>query len=326
MLLLLPIILLKTGFFLVNKPVLSSKLLIEGWINNNMLENPPFNYEDYDTIFISGLRRPTDWKKLLSLKDHYNYYENKQSYYLPSNGFIFLRNFENRNFEKEITQIGVIVKGTSANGIFAHFYLSVGDSVMGQSFTGPEYDTIWFNVNINKSKVGYLNVFFDNDLLTQTEDINLIISGILVNNQLFLTSEGDITYIPSHYKNEVYKLFNSNSQEVKEYLITYKKLKSTIIAIDTIFIGRNKTMAEAKSFANYLSIHKIKLKSLNIYSQDFHTRRTKLAYDKELAPLTRVGIIANICTDCIPSTKFELLFSYYQACDEFLSWFITLFS
>lgn len=324
---LIPVLLTKRGFFVINNPINSNKLLIEGWLSTNMLDNPPFEYKDYDTIFISGLRRVPNWNKLLTYKERFNNNETwGDSYYMPSDGFIFLRNIAEKIPDSTITRVDVIAKGTSALGISAHFYLSIKDSLIGQSFAGNDFDTIHFNVHLKKHQLGLLNIFFDNDLLTKTEDINLVIKGIIINNVSFLTKNGELTFIPSHYEGEIFDLFASNSLELKAYLETYIKPTATIIAVDSVYNGRNKTRAEAKAFLSYLIKHKIALKSLNIYTQDFHSRRTNLAYRQVLGSAVQIGTFANSCPNCTPSQKYSFVYNLLQTYDEFISWFITLFS
>ncbi|NJK97913.1 MAG: hypothetical protein HC905_26070 [Bacteroidales bacterium] len=61
----LPYLVEKGKFLILDKPIESRVLLIEGWLNKEALDRPPFSYDDFDTIYIAGIRKTTDWDFLL---------------------------------------------------------------------------------------------------------------------------------------------------------------------------------------------------------------------------------------------------------------------
>lgn len=77
---------------------------------------------------------------------------------------------------------------------------------------------------------------------------------------------------------------------------TLKALKippAQIIIIPTPGVKINRTATSAQTVKDYLTHSNLKIKSLNIYSSDVHTRRSWLLYQNALAPEIKVGAIAH---------------------------------
>jgi hypothetical protein len=67
----IPAILEITGFYVINDPIESKNLLVEGWLDNKYLENAPFNFEDFDSIFVVGIRTNPQWYKVKKFRKGY---------------------------------------------------------------------------------------------------------------------------------------------------------------------------------------------------------------------------------------------------------------
>ncbi|NES85714.1 MAG: YdcF family protein [Moorea sp. SIO2B7] len=72
-----------------------------------------------------------------------------------------------------------------------------------------------------------------------------------------------------------------------------------IVAVPGPKVSRNRTMACAIALSQWLSNSELQIKSINIYADDVHTRRSWLIFKEALAPDFEVGAIAH------PAIKYE---------------------
>lgn len=68
--------------------------------------------------------------------------------------------------------------------------------------------------------------------------------------------------------------------------------REKVIPIPTPQVATNRTAATAEAVRDWLSRSQIKIKGLNVYSYDTHTRRSWLAFQQVLEPEIKVGAIA----------------------------------
>lgn len=318
-----PLFLMKCGFFIYEKPVTSKILLIEGWLPSFALDKLPFDIKKYDTIFIVGINQKTNWENIEKELTRMNVEPAAEELWLPTEGFLFLSDKSQKLPGDTIKTIKIIAKGTQAKGQFAHFYISAKDSILGQTFVKADYDTFCFAVNFPALKGELLNLYFDNDVLTQTEDINLVIKEIIIDKTSYSAKESELVYLKASQEDQNFRLFDSNARETEQYLKNTIKVNSQIIVIDTLFYKRNKTLASAKAFQSYLEKHTTHLNSLNIYTLDFHSKRTHIAYKKMLCPKIQIGSIINSCPDCTSERGNNLLKQYWYSLEEFISLVVT---
>ncbi|WP_245927461.1 ElyC/SanA/YdcF family protein [Aphanothece hegewaldii] len=76
--------------------------------------------------------------------------------------------------------------------------------------------------------------------------------------------------------------------------------QNKIIPIAIPVTKTNRTATAAKTVKDWLTHSEIKIKSINIYSFDVHTRRSWLLYQKRLSPDLKVGAIAHLAEDYDP--------------------------
>lgn len=323
----LPLLLHWSGFFFVNRPVASKKLLIEGWLNRRLLDEAPFNYNSFDTIFIVGVRTPDKWNKVEEIRNDPESQISKNYLDIPWEGFVFLRNYNRKLPGDSIKAIRVIASGTKGKGEYAHFSLLLKDSVLAQTYVSGNKDTFSFQVNLTADKLRLLSIYFDNDYYTPKnvspkEDRNLRIFNVLLDFVSFEPSKNELFFINS-YK---LKLINSSALSTKLFLEGFKSIQSKIIVIDTLFTKRNRTLATARCFAGYIKKRNINISCINIYTADVHSRRTNLAYRKALKKEVEIGSIIKSCPECIYVDKKSFRKLYFHCLDETFSWFITIFS
>jgi hypothetical protein len=325
--LILPLLLHWSGFFFVDRPVASNKLLIEGWLNRRLLDEAPFNYNSYDTIFIVGVRTPDKWNKVEEIRSKPSPQVYKGSMEIPWEGFVFLRDYNRKVFSDTIKTVKLVASGTKGKGTYAHFSLLLKDSLLAQTYVNENKDTFTFQANLKPRDLKFLSVYFDNDYLTpknnpEKEDINLTVYKVLLDTVSFDPSKNELFFINS-YKSA---LINSSAVSTKLFLEAFKSIRSKIIVVDTLFTKRNRTLATARCFAEYIKKNNIEISSINIYTANVHSRRTNLAYRKVLGKEVKIGSLIKTCPECIYVDKKSFRKLYFHCLDETFSWFITIFS
>ncbi len=314
---LIPVFLYKTEFFVINKPVKSNILLIEGWMSPDAIDHPPFNYNDFDTIFVVGVKDQDQWKMVEQSRKHEPEKPKHDYLRLLTNGYIFLRSYEKKNITHTISNVSIVAKSTAVEGEFAHIFVSEKDSMFGHIFVHEQIDTFSFSVKMAPNKIPDLNIYFNNDKLTQTEDINLEVHKIMLDTFSFLPAKNECFYL----RKDLISAALMNAR----YLSSKTDIKAKIIAVDTLFRSRNNTLASARAFSRYIQKNNIRLNSVNIYTYPTHSRRTKLAYEKALPKNVKIG------TYISPYTKNKQFHSageihwYLSVWDELFSWIGTAF-
>jgi hypothetical protein len=315
---LLPLVLLKIDFFVVNKPVKSNILIIEGWLSSFAVDHPPFDYNAYDTIFVVGIKKVDRWHEVDEIRKKNTPNEARNYLRFPTNGYLFLRNYEQKNLPDSISNIRVVARGTKADGEFAHFFVSIKDSMVGHTFVHEQSDTFIFPVKVTREHIPYLNLYFNNDRLTKTEDINFRVYKVMLDSFSFLPNKDECFYLRKNLTSEALK--------TASYLISKSEIESEIILIDTLFSGLNNTLASARAINNYFSENSVSLNTVNIYTHRSHSRRTKLAYEKALPKHVKVGTIATSYSSNERFHSSGTMIGYLAIWDELISWLGTHFS
>ncbi|MCF2146703.1 YdcF family protein [Desmonostoc muscorum LEGE 12446] len=112
---------------------------------------------------------------------------------------------------------------------------------------------------------------------------------------------------------------------------TLKKLglqADKVVAVPTPFVVKDRSYASAAEFYRWLSNSNLKVRSINLFSLDAHTRRSWLIFKKLLNPGIQVGVIAAKTKDYDPNkwwgssegvrTVLDEIIAYTYA--RFLSW------
>lgn len=310
------------GFYVVDDPIESRNLLIEGWLDTETLENAPFDFADYDSIFVVGLRTKSQFYKVKKARmDNYierAYHRN----WMLTNGYLFLKDYE-RVKNDSVKAIRLVAQGSPANGVNAHFFLMVKDSVIGNSSVKEDPDTIEFKVNLKREQLEYLNVYFNNDFSLGEEDINLAVQEMFLDSFRYQAKNDDFLFmkLPDN------EIFNSNAKKTAALISINLKKDTKLFVVDTLFRKRNKTLAAACSFQNFIEKNNMKISSLNIYTLDYHSRRTKLSYKKALDSDIKIGMYIKQTQNSFPPLKPRKFLSWYLvSIGHFASWFGTLLS
>jgi hypothetical protein len=86
-------------------------------------------------------------------------------------------------FSTNAENIVVKVKGSKANGDFAHFHLLVNDLEVGSKNTSCVFEEYCFQTPFSGEEINEIKILYDNDFSLGKEDRNLYISSLTIENQ-----------------------------------------------------------------------------------------------------------------------------------------------
>lgn len=104
--------------------------------------------------------------------------------------------------------------------------------------------------------------------------------------------------LPTGYYLAEYKTFAELSAATLKALGLEKE---KLIAVTAPEVIKDRTYASAVTFRQWLSSSNLKVKSINLYTFDVHTRRSWLIFKKVLAPKIKIGVIAAKTRDYQPN-------------------------
>jgi hypothetical protein len=275
----------------VNKAIATDKLIIEGWIPFYTLEADA-NREilsNYDEIYFSGLSGKFDTATIQNLRDGQlncgNDLFSNGSIYLSKKGLLKLSDIP------DVKKIIIYSHDDFAFYKDAHFFVSLKDSLIGQSYSCARSETFEINGSFAVKNLGFFTIYYGNDLEYKGLDRNLYIDSVKFDN-VSLTQSDDFMAIGD---NEIHHCernfpFRSNGAFLQAYLKVLG-VKTNSLVIDTIFCNRNGTLAMAKGVFNGLKSKSLQNEKYNILSYNLHARRSYKVYHN-LFPRENIGIIA----------------------------------
>jgi hypothetical protein len=311
-LILIIVFLLGKYVLVVNKPIDTDTIVIEGWLPISSIESElgSVNLTRYKNIYITGVCSPYD-----------SLHVNQKSFcsFLYSNGSIYLSNRGAIKIStlKRINSVDVFAHGDSAFGKSAHFFVAIADSVIGGAFTEQYTKQFHFDLNASVKSVGFLNFCYGNDLRSGNYDRNFYIDSVMLghvvlkDSDFLAVSNNDL---PANCRNYP---FLSDARFLEAYL---KELgyQYNYIVVDTFYKGRNLTWAMANTFRNYLKQRRCYNGSFNILSYDLHSKRSYVTYSKCL-PQSHIGVIA-LKNDNLQKNQFFRAYEYLSTvADEYIS-------
>jgi hypothetical protein len=311
-------------YLIINKPQVAKNILIEGWIPQYTLERELINVnlKNYTNIYITGISGNYDTAYFNNLKKDYEIKCDtvKESTTMVTSGTLYITDKAIEKLKKKniYNKITVYSHGDSAYYKNAHFFVSIADSVIGNTFSTKNTHAFKVNGVFETEKLKSFNIFYDNDMRFGNFDRNLIIDSIAFNN-IVLSNKSEMFYIaenslPDGIRNYP---FHSNAKYIKAYLQVLG-FNENFIVVDTLYTIRNKTWGAAKHFSQLYKKEFSNGEALNILSFHYHARRSYLTY-KHVLPNANIGIIPLM--DIEPE-KFNLKIkceSIYTIMDEYTS-------
>jgi hypothetical protein len=313
-------------FFAYRNPVKSDVLIIEAWIPSFEVEQalPVINSDSISSVIIVGKNYPNDSDSIFTMFQ--NKFENAFQSEKLENAGIWLYansslvfNLRAASFACELDDtlaIAIRAKGSESAGFFSHFNVIINGNYCGGAFTKATDSAFLFEIKQPAEGLQSIVVRFDNDLVYQNIDRNLNILSVKVGeSEIDATDQNSILIKDAGSYSSG---FDSQADELKNYLIQTGIPTDKVTSISFESVRRNQTLAAAKAFKNYSSSGKIS--SLNLVSSGLHSRRTWLTYKRLLGDGFTVGVINFKQSDFKKGTQDGNRIAFIHLIDESFSY------
>jgi hypothetical protein len=259
----------------------SEILVVEGWLPRNALDlaRSEFLQSNYKLIITTGLP----------------YYRGFQ---MGSNGKVEFTLCPKLQASRDsIYSVVVVMRGTKADGVFAHFIVYADTVELGENYSTRKKKSYAFQVKLN-SPPEKICAVFDNDTYTRFRDRNLILYSATVNGQVFPANRGNVTYYVR--RNGMYflgqRLSNSTATDAANYLIETGIPDSLVVPVETLHKIKSKTYTTALDVKAWLDKNRPAVRpSITIFTQTIHARRSYVSFKKAFGNSADIGVIS--CSD-----------------------------
>jgi hypothetical protein len=250
-------------------------LVVEGWLSDVELKEAlqEFNTGGYKRMITTG--GPSD-----------------PYYRVPIEGTLHIPIPDSVQLANKAAPVIIEAYGSQVDGVFAHFKVYVNDSVyLGEAYTTSRLTSFRFPVDSCITSIKSLHIVFDNDTYKNSQDRDLFVGLIAVNDVSISYNSGTMVY-EQHWPHETryVKVYATYAENAAAELIRLGADRSKIVVLPAPKTPVHKTYHSAMAIKAYLKQHHIT--SCNVISVGVHSRRSWLSYEKALGKEYVIGIIA----------------------------------
>ncbi len=265
----------------LSKPENATLLIVEGWVDDRILDFAvkEYNGRAYTSVLVTGM--PID-----------------SSFTLYTEGIIEYSIKEQELVLHPGEPLRLSMKGTSAGGIKPLSSVHLNGQIVKQLTVESDWNK--FEIFVDSAvHVHTIGVSFDNDGYTQTEDRNLHIKSIQVNEQVFPARSENAFVLQKKghtYQNPQSTNYHSMAAIGANKLVNLGISKEEVIALPSPLSNRNKTYLSAYTINEWLSSSQHSGQDINIISEGIHSRRSYILYQRALKKQNiNIGILpANV--------------------------------
>lgn len=274
------------NFLLISHPVSGNHFLFEGWLQALDVENGIRELQATDSteIYIVGHR--FDPQVEMEVKSD-SIIQRKQGVLLLTNSCLILKGdkIPKVNTDKSI-ELAVELRGAAVDAIYAHFVLVVNGQKVSSFFSSSAMQVYKTSIFFPKG-IESISLHYDNDAANQKEGRFLIVKAIHLGDQIIdLNRE---TVMVTKQTTRRYTGFSSSAQRMKNYMTDLGMDSLRIKTIEFNKSDLNQTLEGARTFKAWPG--SVDLQKLNIWTQDIHSRRSWITYQRLLSPGTDVGVL-----------------------------------
>ncbi len=264
-------------FLRENEPIEAEILVVEGWLPEYALEEAlkEFRSHPYRLLVTTGVSLPQE---------------------LPLNGngsLIFSPSLPVQEQSPATSTIRIEADGTPLKGIYPHFTLSVNDSTIGSQYVTGELKQYSFPLRATTHEVRAVTVSYDNDAVKGTEDRNLYVTAVWLNQHRIDTARTHVTHCYNQNGIQVKEVASRTFAEQAARTLRRIGLDSALVMpIPVTYAPLGRTYTSALACREWLLQHHPEVKSVNVFSLGIHTRRSHYLYRKAFGDQVKVGIIS----------------------------------
>ncbi len=247
------------AYLMVNDPLESEVLVVEGWVSDRALEEvvQRFREDSYEYILTAG--GPLD--PVISMyKTGFYKWKPAVSWNLEEGDSLILK-----------------LRGEVAGGILPHFRVEVNGQLVGRDSALTDWKLYTFPLLSVPGNIDSLCLFFENDGHAYPEDRNLHLAEFSIGGmKLNARTEGAAVYVGRRekYRFEESAFLLSWAESCREELMLMGIPGSKIRAVQAPATSRNRTYTSALAVAHRLQEEKCSFSRINVFSEGMHARRT----------------------------------------------------
>lgn len=253
----------------IDKPIPSKALICEGWLSSYYYDSvvSVFNRNKYETLLITGSKLP-------------------DGVLLSQNGKIILKNFSfpPSTSESDKKYVRIYLKGSKSDNEYSKCVVYKNDSPISDTIVVTKKIHLFYNESIKQNDS--LVIRFINDRYDKYSDRNIILKSCYIDDYTVNMHSNEVWLnYQNVYTNTDAKTYSENTAK---HLIRKGMPESKVFSLSSSSNGISKTYNTASDATEWLKSKNIK--SANIITIDYHSRRTFYSY-KKADPSYLVGII-----------------------------------
>jgi hypothetical protein len=249
--------------------------VVEGWLSDYALKEAmkEFNTHPYQRIITTGG----------PLEPYYRVF---------IGGVLHIPIPDSLQYQSGLKPLRIEAYGSHVDKVFAHFSVCVNDSIyLGEAYTNGRLKSYEFPLDTCISFIESLQIHFNNDTYSRTQDRDLFVGPITINGSSIPHNTGTMTY-EQHWPKETryVPVYATYAENAAAELIQLGADRTKIVVIAAPKVQIHRTYNSAAALKNYLIQQHIS--SFNLVSVGVHSRRSWLSYEKALGREFSIGIIA----------------------------------
>jgi hypothetical protein len=268
------------SFLSPNIPTTSADILVvEGWLGEEGLEKAKeeFLKKDYNLLITTGFP--------------YN-----DGFRMGSGG---IAKFNLQNHVKpaidSLYTIILTIRGTKVKNIFAHVMLYADTTELGDCYSTRPKKEHTFIVKLNLPPE-FITLEFDNDTYTRYQDRELYLYSIKVNEYVLPANSPQVALYDDDRNgldSLIRFLSQSSATDAANYLVNIGIPDSLVVSVETEDKGISKTYASAIDVRRrYIDSGIFGKRSIMIFSEGVHARRSYISFKKVFGSFAQVGVIS----------------------------------
>ncbi|MCK5136602.1 MAG: hypothetical protein KAR19_12490 [Bacteroidales bacterium] len=269
-----------TNYLTICQPVEADFLLVEGWVEESVLDIAASEYKEGTYLKVITTGNPID------------------SYFMMSEEGLLEYRFKEPNIDLNPGDtLKICLKGTPVTNVFPEFTVFLNENVLSQHSSTVDWKDHAFTFD-SAIQIISIGITFDNDGYYLKEDRNLFIKNIHINDIDYpARSKYSLFYDKGDYNKQ--NPYPTNFHSVAS--ICAEKLKNRGIPEEKITIltspnsKQNRTFASALVVNNWIESNDFFGISVNVLSEGIHSRRTYTLYQYALREnCEEIGIISTL--------------------------------
>ncbi len=250
-------------------------LVVEGWLPNYALEMAAeeFKKNKYQVLLTIGGPLPQEFR-------------------LFTTGSLFYSLPDSLIPAQKPDSIFVTAFGSQVRGTFAHFTISVNDTVIGNIYTSDEVVRYSFATHPVRGNIQNVRIYFDNDAFQDGQDCDLYVRSLEVGESHISPNAAFVIYDlgkPDGIKIDSTK-YRSYAAGAAAVLTGLGLDETQVIPIAAPKVRRHKTYNSLYELKDWLEENNYR--SVNVVTLGVHARRSWLTAQRALGNDIKVGIVA----------------------------------